>query len=189
MNLSSGKMGYAIARAARDAGAEVILVSGPVCLQPPSALKFLSVTSAEDMLAVVKNEISQADIFVSVAAVADYRAIRVSGQKIKKTGSNITLELTPNQDILAYAAGLPHAPFCVGFAAETENLEENAEAKRRKKRLPLLVANLAQEAIGSEECELTLLDDSGRHFLPKAPKLVQARRLVKHIASMQKKNS
>ncbi|PTR17038.1 phosphopantothenate-cysteine ligase /phosphopantothenoylcysteine decarboxylase [Nitrosospira sp. Nsp2] len=189
MNLSSGKMGYAIARAARDAGAEVILVSGPVCLQPPSALKFLSVTSAEDMLAVVKNEISLADIFVSVAAVADYRAIRVSGHKIKKTGSNITLELTPNQDILAYAAGLPHAPFCVGFAAETENLEENAEAKRRKKRLPLLVANLAQEAIGSEECELTLLDDSGRHFLPKAPKLVQARRLVKHIASMQKKNS
>ncbi|WON74605.1 bifunctional phosphopantothenoylcysteine decarboxylase/phosphopantothenate--cysteine ligase CoaBC [Nitrosospira sp. Is2] len=189
MNLSSGKMGYAIARAARDAGAEVILVSGPVCLQPPSALKFLSVTSAEDMVAVVKNEISQADIFVSVAAVADYRAIRVSGQKIKKTGSNITLELTPNQDILAYAAGLPHAPFCVGFAAETENLEENAEAKRRKKRLPLLVANLAQEAIGSEECELTLLDDSGRHFLPEAPKLVQARRLVKHIASMQKKNA
>jgi phosphopantothenoylcysteine decarboxylase/phosphopantothenate--cysteine ligase len=186
-NLSSGKMGYAVARAAREAGAEVILVSGPVCLQPPSALKLVRVTTAEDMFSVVKNEIPQAHIFISVAAVADYRAKSISGQKIKKTGSNITLELKPNPDILEYAAGLAHAPFCVGFAAETENLLENAEAKRRKKKLPLLAANFAQDAIGSEECELTLLDDSGRHLLPKAPKLVQARRLVKHIALLQEK--
>lgn len=188
-NLSSGKMGYAIARAAREAGAEVILISGPVCLQPPSALKLVRVTSAEDMFSVVKNEIPRAHIFVSVAAVADYRAKSVSAQKIKKTGSNMTLELTPNPDILEYAAGLAHAPFCVGFAAETENLLENAEAKRRKKKLPLLAANFAQDSIGSEECELTLLDDSGRHLLPKAPKLVQARRLVKHIALLHGKNT
>jgi phosphopantothenoylcysteine decarboxylase / phosphopantothenate---cysteine ligase len=188
-NLSSGKMGYAVARAAREAGAEVILVSGPVCLQPPSALKLVRVTSAEDMFSVVKNELPQAHIFVSVAAVADYRAKSVSGQKIKKTVSNMTLELTPNPDILEYAAGLAHAPFCVGFAAETENLLENAEAKRRKKKLPLLAANFAQDSIGSEECELTLLDDSGRHLLTKAPKLVQARRLVKHIALLHEKNT
>jgi phosphopantothenoylcysteine decarboxylase / phosphopantothenate---cysteine ligase len=188
-NLSSGKMGYAVARAAREAGADVTLVSGPVCLQPPSALKLVRVTSAEDMFLVVKTAISQADIFVSVAAVADYRAKSVSGQKTKKTGSNITLELVPNPDILEYAARLPHAPFCVGFAAETENLLENAEAKRRKKKLPLLAANFAQDAIGSEECELTLLDDSGSHLLPKAPKLVQARRLVKHIALLHEKNT
>jgi phosphopantothenoylcysteine decarboxylase/phosphopantothenate--cysteine ligase len=141
------------------------------------------------MFSVVKNEIPQADIFVSVAAVADYRTKSISGQKTKKTGSNITLELTPNPDILEYAAGLPLAPFCVGFAAETENLMQNAEAKRRKKKLPLLAANFAQDAIGSEECELTLLDDSGGHLLPKAPKLVQARRLVKHIALLHKKNT
>jgi phosphopantothenoylcysteine decarboxylase/phosphopantothenate--cysteine ligase len=188
-NLSSGKMGYAVARAAREAGAEVILVSGPVCLQPPSALKLVRVTSAEDMFSVVKNELPQAHIFVSVAAVADYRAKSVSGQKIKKTVSNMTLELTPNPDILEYATGLAHAPFCVGFAAETENLLENAEAKRRKKKLPLLAANFAQDSIGSEECELTLLDDSGRHLLTKAPKLVQARRLVKHIALLHEKNT
>jgi phosphopantothenoylcysteine decarboxylase/phosphopantothenate--cysteine ligase len=188
-NLSSGKMGYAVARAAREAGADVTLVSGPVCLQPPPALKLVRVTSAEDMFSVVKAEISQTDIFVSVAAVADYRARSISGQKTKKTGSNITLELALTPDILAYAARLPHAPFCVGFAAETENLEENAEAKRRKKKLPLLAANFAQDAIGSEECELTLLDDSGRHRLPKASKLVQARHLVKHIALLREKNT
>ena len=146
-NLSSGKMGYAVARAAVESGADVVLVSGPVCLPPPAALKLVSVTSAEEMFAAVKDQISHVDIFVSVAAVADYRAKTVSGQKTKKTGNNITLELTPNPDILEYATSLPQPPFCVGFAAETENLEENAEAKRRKKKLPLLAANLAQDAL------------------------------------------
>ena len=188
-NLSSGKMGYAIAHAAGEAGAEVILVSGPVCLQPPPALKFIRVTSAEEMFSAVQNEISQVDIFVSVAAVADYRAKSISRQKIKKTGSDIMVELTPTPDILEYVAGLSQAPFCVGFAAETENLVENAEAKRRKKKLPLLVANFVQDAIGSEECELTLLDDSGRQLLPQAPKLVQARRLITHIALLHDKNT
>ncbi len=186
-NLSSGKMGYAIARAALEAGAEVILISGPVCLRPPAAAKFISVVSARDMLEAVKNEIPHIDIFVSVAAVADYRVKNANRQKTKKTGENITLELTTNPDILDYAATLHAPPFCVGFAAETENLEKNAEAKRYKKKLPLLVANLAQDAIGSDESALTLFDDSGQHHLPKAPKVEQARYLIRHIALLHKK--
>ena len=186
-NLSSGKMGYAIACAALEAGAEVILVSGPVCLDAPPAAKLIRVTSAQDMLGAVEKEIRGVDIFISVAAVADYRAKSTSKQKTKKTSHNITLELIPNPDILEYAAGLAHPPFCVGFAAETENLEENAEIKRRKKRLPLLVANLVQDAIGSEDCTLTLLDDAGRHHLPRAQKIEQARRLIKHIFLLQEK--
>jgi phosphopantothenoylcysteine decarboxylase/phosphopantothenate--cysteine ligase len=186
-NSSSGKMGYAVARAALEAGAEVILISGPVCLDAPPAAKVLRVTSAQDMLGAVENEISGADIFISVAAVADYRAKSTSKQKTKKTNNNITLELIPNPDILEYAAGLPDSPFCVGFAAETENLEENAEIKRRKKKLPLLAANLVQEAIGSEDCTLTLFDNAGKHHLPRAPKIEQARRLIKHISLLQEK--
>ena len=186
-NLSSGKMGYAIARAALEAGAEVILISGPVCLDAPSAAKVIRVTSAQDMLGAVENEISGVDIFISVAAVADYRAKSTSKQKTKKTSNNITLELIPNPDILEYAAGLADPPFCVGFAAETENLEENAEIKRRKKKLPLLAANLVQEAIGSEDCTLILFDDAGRHHLPRAQKMEQARRLIKHISLLQEK--
>ena len=186
-NLSSGKMGYAIARAALEAGAEVILISGPVCLDAPPAAKVLRVTSAQDMLGAVENEISGVDIFISVAAVADYRAKSTSKQKTKKTSNNITLELIPNPDILEYAAGLADPPFCVGFAAETENLEENAEIKRRKKKLPLLAANLVQEAIGSEDCTLILFDDAGRHHLPRAQKIEQARRLIKHISLLQEK--
>ena len=186
-NLSSGKMGYAVARAAIEAGAEVILISGPVCLDAPPAARVVRVTSAQDMLEAVENEISGADIFISVAAVADYRAKNTSKQKTKKTSNNITLELIPNPDILEYAAGLPDSPFCVGFAAETENLEENAEIKRRKKKLPLLAANLVQEAIGSEDCTLTLFDDAGKHHLPRAQKIEQARRLIKHISLLQEK--
>lgn len=181
-NLSSGKMGYAVTRAALEAGAEAALISGPVCLEAPPAAKLVGVVSAEDMLAAVKKELLHADVFISVAAVADYRIKSASKQKTKKTNNNIKLELIPNPDILEFVAGLPNPPFCVGFAAETENLEKNAEAKRRKKKLPLLAANLAQEAIGAEDCAMTLFDDSGRHRLSKAPKIEQARRLIKHIA-------
>lgn len=186
-NSSSGKMGYAIARAALEAGADVVLVSGPVCLDAPSPARLVKVTSARDMLAAVKNEIHHTDIFISVAAVADYRPKHARSQKTKKNGESITLELVPNPDILEYVAGLPHPPFCVGFAAETENLEENAELKRRRKKLPLLAANLAQEAIGTDECVLTLLDDSGRHSLPRAKKTEQARHLIRHAAALYKK--
>jgi phosphopantothenoylcysteine decarboxylase/phosphopantothenate--cysteine ligase len=181
-NLSSGKMGYAVARAAVEAGAEVILISGPVCLDVPPVAKIIRVASAQDMLVSVTNEISQAHIFISVAAVADYRAKNASTNKIKKTNNSVTLELVPNPDILEYATGLPNPPFCVGFAAETENLEENAEAKRKRKKLPLLAANLAQDTIGAEDCTLTLFDDSGQHLLSKAPKLEQARHLIKHTS-------
>src|SRR5690606_37427074 len=147
----SRKMGYAVARAALEMGAEVILISGPVCLEAPPVAKFVRVTSAQVMLMAVENEISRADICISVAAVADYRATSASPQKTKKTSDNITLELTPNPDILEYVGGLPNPPFCVGFAAETENLEENVQAKRQRKKLPLLAANLAQNTIGAED--------------------------------------
>ncbi|MEY4960638.1 MAG: bifunctional phosphopantothenoylcysteine decarboxylase/phosphopantothenate--cysteine ligase CoaBC [Pseudomonadota bacterium] len=186
-NSSSGKMGYAVARAALQAGAKVTLISGPVSLQAPSAARLIKVVSALEMLEAVKNEVTQADIFISVAAVADYRATHVSKQKIKKAGGGLTLELTPNPDILEYVTSLPRPPFCVGFAAETENLEENASAKRLKKKLPLLVANLARDAIGSDESALILFDDSGQYPLERAPKIQQAQRLVQHISALYEK--
>lgn len=185
-NVSSGKMGYALAHAVLDAGAEVTLVSGPVCLKPPVAVKCISVVSARDMMASVKKEIPQTDIFISVAAVADYRATKISKQKIKKNEDDLTLVLTPNPDILKYVANLRKSPFCVGFAAETENIEKNAELKRRNKKLPLLIANKAQDAIGSDECALILLDDKGKKHLTKAPKIDQARLIINHIALLYK---
>lgn len=185
-NSSSGKMGYAIALAAMEAGAKVTLVSGPTCLMPPAVDKVIHVVSANDMLIAVQAEISQTDIFISVAAVADYRVEKINPQKIKKTDARLSLELIPNPDILMTVSNLPRPPFCVGFAAETEDLEKNAEIKRRKKKLPLLVANLAQDAIGSDESELMLLDDAGKHILPKASKIAQARHLIKHIGSLYK---
>lgn len=185
-NSSSGKMGYAIALAAMEAGAKVTLVSGPTCLMPPAVDKVIHVVSANDMSIAVQAEISQTDIFISVAAVADYRVEKINQQKIKKTDTRLSLELIPNPDILMTVSNLPRPPFCVGFAAETEDLEKNAEIKRRKKKLPLLVANLAQDAIGSDESELMLLDDAGKHILPKASKIAQARHLIKHIGSLYK---
>lgn len=186
-NFSSGKMGFAIANAAVEAGAEVTLISGPVCLAYPATIKkLISITSANDMLAAVKNEVSLNDIFISVAAVADYRPAISHAQKIKKTDNRWTLELVPNPDILQYVANLPNPPFCVGFAAETDDIDKHAEIKRRKKNLPLLVANLAQDAIGTDESTLMLFDGHGKHTLPKAPKTVQARRLIVHIAQLYK---
>ncbi len=186
-NNSSGKMGYAVAKAALEMGAKITLISGPTCLSPPTVDKFISVVSAEEMLHAVQAEVSQADIFISVAAVADYRAASIKEQKLKKLPANLLIELTPNPDILMTVSTLPNPPFCVGFAAETENLEKNAAAKRNKKKLPLLVANLAQDAIGSDENELILLDDEGKHVLPKAAKIEQARHLMMHIHSLYSK--
>lgn len=180
-NSSSGKMGYAIARAATEAGAKVTLVSGPTFLAPPIVNKLIHVVSADDMLHAVLAEISQIDIFIGVAAVSDYRAAQVSQQKIKKSDKKLSIELIPNPDILMTVSSLLTPPFCVGFAAETEDLEKNAELKRRKKNLPLMVANLAQDAIGLDETELIMLDDGGKHVLPKASKMEQARHLIKHI--------
>ena len=185
-NRSSGKMGYAMARAALDAGAKVTLVSGPTSLDAPAAARVERVESANDMFDVVKKHAKAADIFIGVAAVADYRVEKTSTQKIKKTDRNMTLKLVPNPDILAYVAGLPRPPFCVGFAAESQKLHENADAKRRRKKVPLMVANLAQDAIGADDNEVALLDDSGIHTLPRAPKTVLARQLIAYIAKLFK---
>jgi len=181
-NRSSGKMGYAIARAALDAGAKVTLVTGPVSLEAPAAARVEHVESANDMFEAVKKHAKAADIFIGVAAVADYRVDTTSKHKIKRTDANLTLKLVPNPDILAWVAALPKPPFCVGFAAESQKLHEFADAKRRKKKVPLMVANLAQDAIGADDNEVTLIDDGGAHTLPRAPKPQIARQLVAHIA-------
>ena len=181
-NRSSGKMGYAIAQAALELGAQVTLVSGPTALARPVGAHIVDVTSAAQMFAAVQQHVSDCAIFIGVAAVADYRAAHVSEQKIKKRDAALTLELLPNPDILAFVANLPKPPFCVGFAAESENLYEYAEQKRRAKKLPLLVGNIAQHAIGSDENELVLFDDHGSHALPRGDKLTLARSLMQHIA-------
>lgn len=181
-NRSSGKMGYAIARAALEMGAEVTLVSGPTALATPAGAQRIDVQSAAQMYDTVMHNVARSDIFIAVAAVADYRIAQPSEHKIKKSGGNLTLELIPNPDILAQVASLPNPPYCVGFAAESENLAEYAEQKRQAKRLPLLVGNLAQQAIGSDENELILFDDDGMHPLPRADKLTLARLLMQHIA-------
>ena len=185
-NRSSGKMGYAVAQAALEQGADVVLVSGPTALAKPSGAQRIDVESAAQMFDAVKQRAGDCDIFIGVAAVAAYRVAQPSEQKIKKSAGTLTLELVPNPDILAYVASLPKPPFCVGFAAESENLAEYAEQKRRAKKLPLLVGNLAQQAIGSDDNELVLFDDSGSHILPRANKLALARLLMQHIAQLYK---
>lgn len=182
-NRSSGKMGYAVAQAAVEAGAEVCLVSGPTCLLAPVGVRRIDVSSAAEMHEAVLRELP-ADVFIAVAAVADYRVEDVKPQKIKKSDASLTLKLAPNPDILADVAALPNAPFCVGFAAETERLAEYAEAKRQKKKLSLLVGNLAQDTLGQDSAELVLFDDRGLHPLPRADKLTQARRLMTHLATL-----
>ncbi len=183
-NHSSGKMGYAIAEAARAAGAKVTLVSGPVGLATPFGVVRIDVTTAQQMFEAVTARAAQADVFIAVAAVADYHVVNRSEQKMKKDGSGrMTLELAENPDILAHVAGLPQPPFCVGFAAESEKLLEHANAKRRRKRVPLLVANLALAAFGADENEIVLLDDAGNHPLPRAPTGLLARQIVAAIAS------
>jgi phosphopantothenoylcysteine decarboxylase/phosphopantothenate--cysteine ligase len=181
-NLSSGKMGYAVAQAAAEAGAEVCLVSGPTCLATPAGARRIDVQSAADMRRAVLAELP-ADVFIAVAAVADYRVDEAAAQKIKKSTDAMTLQLVANPDILAEVAALPNAPFCVGFAAETERLAEHAEAKRLKKKLPLLVGNLAQDTLGQDSAELVLFDDQGQHRLPRADKLIQARALIRHLVN------
>ena len=184
-NRSSGKMGYAVALAALELGAEVTLVSGPTALDKPQGALVVDVTSATEMFDAVKQRAAAADIFIGVAAVADYRVATPSVQKIKRDSGPLTLELVPNPDILAHVASLPAPPFCVGFAAESEKLRENGTAKRRAKNIPLLAANLAQDAIGSDSNELVLFDDAGEHVLPRAGKLELARLLMQHIINLK----
>ena len=183
-NRSSGKMGYAIARAALNAGATVTLVSGPVHLEPPSSARVEHIDSAAEMFAAVKKHLKGTDIFIGVAAVADYRPETLSTQKIKKTTSDMPLRLVQNPDILAWVAAQPRAPFTVGFAAESQKLTEFADAKRRRKKVDLMVANLAQHAIGADDNEVTLLGDGGLQKLSRAPKTEVARQIVAHIATL-----
>jgi len=182
-NASSGKMGYAVARAAAEAGAAVTLVSGPVALATPAGVARIDVRTAQEMFEAVKRAAPASDIFVSVAAVADYRVKNRAAQKIKKGNGGISLELEENPDILAWVASLPQPPFCVGFAAESEKLAQYADEKRRRKRVPLMAANLAQEAIGAEDNAITLYDEHGEHPLGRGPKLELARKLIGHVAA------
>ncbi|HYD97714.1 MAG TPA: bifunctional phosphopantothenoylcysteine decarboxylase/phosphopantothenate--cysteine ligase CoaBC [Noviherbaspirillum sp.] len=183
-NLSSGKMGYAIARAAREAGADVCLVSGPTALQTPYGVHRISVQTAQQMHDVVMSQAAGQDVFIAVAAVADWRVANASEQKLKKNGAGDVprLEFEQNPDILAAVAQLPARPYCVGFAAESENLLQYGEEKRQKKGIPLLVGNIGHQTFGKDENELVLFDDRGHQRLPRAGKQVLARRLVAEIA-------
>jgi phosphopantothenoylcysteine decarboxylase/phosphopantothenate--cysteine ligase len=183
-NLSSGKTGFALARAARDAGAEVTLVAGPTSLATPRGVKRVDVTTASEMHDAVMRALP-VDVFVAVAAVADWRVANPSDRKIKKNAKATppTLRFEPNADILATVAALPTPPFCVGFAAESEDVVENARRKLASKKVPLVVANRAQDAFGADGAELFLVEAAGVTPLPHAGKLAQARRLVAEIAA------
>jgi len=183
-NRSSGKMGYAIAQAALDAGAEVTLVAGPVCIQPPASVKLLKCQSAQDMYERVMSDIDSQDIFIACAAVADYRVDQVAGEKIKKTSSSLSLSLVKNRDILAAVAGLKNKPFCVGFAAETSQLEEYALAKLEHKKLDMIAANRvddAQSGFDVDENALSVYWAGGAQELPRQAKKQLAIELVELI--------
>ena len=183
-NLSSGKTGFALARAARDAGAQVTLVAGPTTLATPRGVKRIDVTTAREMMSAVMNQLPT-DVFISVAAVADWHVSNVSVSKIKKGSSTTppTLQFGSNPDILATVAALPSAPYCVGFAAESDDVIDNARRKLSGKKVQLIVANRAQDVFGSDTSELSLLDADGVTALPTADKIVQARRLIAEIAA------
>ena len=184
-NLSSGKMGFALARAARESGAEVTLVCGPVSQTTPRGVTRINVTGALEMHAEVMRLAAGQDIFIGVAAVADYRPAAPSTQKIKKDGSAAPLiELVQNPDILAEVATLPEPPFCVGFAAESQNLGAYAQKKRIAKKIPLIVGNLIQDGFGGDDNKLALFDDTGETRLPPATKIELARALIAHIAKL-----
>ena len=181
-NSSSGKMGFAVAQAATEAGAEVTLVAGPTSLATPQGMTRVDVRSAREMADAVLARVGSADVFVAVAAVADYTPAKVSEKKIKKSGAALSIALEPTVDILATVASLPRPPYCVGFAAESHDVVAHAEDKRKRKKLPLIVANRAQDALGADDNEVTLVDDAGTHPLPRMGKLALARRLVAEIA-------
>ncbi len=187
-NLSSGKMGFAIARAAREAGAEVTLLAGPVSLPTPRGVVRFDVRSARDMHDAVQARMAQADVFIATAAVADWRVEQASEQKIKKDGSGQvpSLTFTENPDILAGVAATERARsgqlFCVGFAAESHDLLRHAQEKRLRKGVPLLVGNIGPATFGQDDNALLLVDERGHTELPRADKLSLARQLVQHIA-------
>ncbi|MFO1220909.1 MAG: bifunctional phosphopantothenoylcysteine decarboxylase/phosphopantothenate--cysteine ligase CoaBC [Burkholderiaceae bacterium] len=183
-NLSSGKMGFAIARAAQEAGAEVTLVAGPVALATPRHVQRIDVQSAQQMHDAVVPLAPAHDVFVATAAVADWRPATFAQRKIKKDGSKTTpsFELTENPDILAAVARLPDRPYCVGFAAETDDLARNAREKLARKNVPLIVGNLGPATFGRDDNALLLVDAKGERQLASADKLTLARELVREIA-------
>jgi len=183
-NRSSGKMGYALARAACEAGAEVTLVSGPTALPTPHGVHRIDVESAMQMLDQVLALVESCDVFIGVAAVADWRAATVSAAKLKKRASAAppVLQLANNPDILASVAALPSPPLCVGFAAESERLVEQARAKLKAKGVAMIVGNSVPQAVGSDAVELVVVDAADARTLPRASKLEQARRIVQAIA-------
>ena len=183
-NLSSGKMGFAIARAAAEAGAEVTLIAGPVHLPTPVGVRRIDVTSARQMLEAVLPRAPQHEVFVATAAVADWRPAQLNEHKIKKDGkkSAPTFELTENADILATVAALPDAPYCVGFAAESQDLVKHAREKLLRKKLPLVVGNLGPATFGKDDNSLVLVEADRETELPRADKLTLARQLVAEIA-------
>jgi len=183
-NRSSGKMGFAIARAAAEAGADVTLVAGPVALETPRRVRRTDVTTASEMHAAVMAEVGRADVFVATAAVADWRVANVAGEKIKKVEGRgaPSFDMVENPDILGSVAALPKAPFCVGFAAESGNVLANASAKRKRKNVPLIVGNVGPATFGQDDNALTLIDANGVRELPRAAKLALARQLVAEIA-------
>ena len=185
-NRSSGKMGFAVARACAQAGATVRLVAGPCALPTPAGVDRTDVRSARDMYEAVMAACQQpTDLFVAVAAVADWAVANASNQKIKKTadGQVPALEFTENPDILASVAKLKNGPYCVGFAAESENLLENGQAKRKRKGIPMLVANIGPDTFGQDDNELLIIDEKGHESVPRANKDMLARELVTNIAA------
>ena len=180
-NLSSGKMGFAMARAAREAGAKVTLIAGPTTLPTPRGVRRLDVRTARQMHDDVMSYVNHAQVYIGVAAVADWR-VQPAAQKLKKSLGQPTLVFEPNPDILASVAALPSPPFTVGFAAETDNEVAYARGKLQAKRLSMIVANRAQDMLSADEGELTVVDAEGATPLPRASKLTQARRIIAAIA-------
>lgn len=183
-NSSSGKMGYAIANALKHAGADVTLVSGPTSLPSPAGVKTIQIRTSSQMFDEVKANLSGVDLFFAVAAVADYTPAAPKAQKIKKSAENMVINLVPTVDILSWVASQNTAPFCVGFAAESENIIDYARKKREKKRIPMIVANSATDAIGADTNNVTIIDGNGEYPLAPAPKSEIARRIVSHAAQL-----
>jgi phosphopantothenoylcysteine decarboxylase/phosphopantothenate--cysteine ligase len=183
-NRSSGKMGFAVAAAAREAGAHVTLITGPVQLPTPAGITRINVESAREMYAAVHRHVADADVFIAAAAVADFQPVSVAKQKIKKQGTAITLDLEPAPDIVKSVAEMSKRPLVVGFAAETNDVEQNARAKLKRKKLDMIAANQVGDglAFDCEDNALTVLWPGGKLEIARAPKLEVARELIGQIA-------
>lgn len=190
-NRSSGKMGFAVARAAADAGAEVTLVAGPVSLPTPPRVERIDVENTQQMVAAAMAEIGGMDIYIGAAAISDYRPQHAASQKIKKSAATFVLEMVKSPDLLATIAALEDGPFAVGFAAETEKLEQHATDKLNRKKLDMIIANLVGEKLcfDADDNEVVVLWQGGRQLLPRSSKPELARQLVEVIASRYRQKS